>query len=110
MDSTHIYTYNKFKKLHPEWSDEQIWTAISLDHQADIVIEKAGADIDAKDPIIFTWILEGAREWLRQFLPVVFEKVKSLFSAVLTQLMENVKSFLAGGWQQAFTRIIQSIF
>lgn len=30
--------FDEIKAKHPEWSDEQIWTAISLDMQADNVI------------------------------------------------------------------------
>ena len=38
--------YDEYKAKHPDWSDEQIWTAISLDMEADVVIENKGKDVD----------------------------------------------------------------
>lgn len=32
--------YNRIKSEHPDWSEEQIWTAVSLYMQSDVVIEQ----------------------------------------------------------------------
>lgn len=78
--------YQKIKEKHPEWSDEQIWTAVSLDMQADVVINEKGDDISINDPDIIEGIIRGAMEWLDEVLPVVFEKVRALFSNLLQNL------------------------
>lgn len=78
--------YQKIKEKHPEWSDEQIWTAVSLDMQADVVINEKGDDISINDPDIIEGIIRGAMEWLDEALPVVFEKVRALFSNLLQNL------------------------
>ena len=42
--------YEEFKAKHPEWTDEQILTAISLDMQSNKVIEEKGENVDPNDP------------------------------------------------------------
>lgn len=79
-------TFLRIKEKHPEWSNEQIWTAVSLDMQADVVINEKGDDISINDPDIIEGIIRGAMEWLDEVLPVVFEKVRVLFSNLLQNL------------------------
>lgn len=83
--------YEKYKQKHPDWSDEQIWTAISFDMQTDKVIEDAGADIDHNDPDIMEAIIRGAMEWLDEVLPIIFEKVKKFFANLLSNIGDWVK-------------------
>lgn len=83
--------YEKCKQKHPDWTDEQIWTAISVDMQADKVIEEAGADINHNDPDIMEAIIRGAMEWLDEALPVIFEKVKQFFANLLSNIVSWVK-------------------
>ena len=49
--------FDEIKAKHPEWSEEQIWTAVSLDMQADNVITQKGEDIDSNDLDIIKEIL-----------------------------------------------------
>ena len=70
--------YDEYKAKHPDWSDEQIWTAISLDMEADVVIENKGKDVDPDDPDVIKEILVGARNWLSEVLPQIFESEKFL--------------------------------
>lgn len=78
--------YDYYKAKHPEWSDEQIWTAVSLDMESDRVIDEKGADINPNNPDIIKDILDGAREWLRDVLPAIFEKVSAFFDRLLSSI------------------------
>ncbi|MBD5365029.1 MAG: hypothetical protein HDR79_08815 [Bacteroides sp.] len=89
-------TYNRIKAEHPNWSEEQIWTAVSLDMEADNVITQKGADIDRNDPEILTQIIKRAKEWLSEVLPKIFEKVKVLFS----QLLDQLKTWVNANWHK----------
>ena len=93
--------YNEIKAKHPDWSDEQIWTAISLDMEADNVIENKGADVDPNDPDIIKEIILGARQWLSEVLPQIFEKVAKFFDKLITTI---------GTWvQKGLTYVIDLI-
>lgn len=78
--------YAEMKAKHPDWSDEQIWTAISFDMEADNVIEKEGKDVNVDDPDIIEQIVRGARRWLEEVLPAIFEKVRTFFDNLITTL------------------------
>ena len=80
--------FDRIKAKHPDWSDEQIWMAVSLDMQQDITIDQKGGDIDPDDPSIWKEIVEKAKDWLREVLPAIFEKVKEVFSNLLSQIKE----------------------
>lgn len=78
----------KFKDLkakHPEWSDEQIWTAISLEMSADATIDN-NKDVEPDDPNIFVEVVNKAREWMKEVIPAIFEKVKEVFTSLLDQV------------------------
>lgn len=79
------------KAIHPDWSDEQIWTAVSLDMEADKVIENRGADVNPNDPDIIEEIIKGAMEWLDSVLPIIFEKVKEFFQNLLSTIGDWVR-------------------
>ena len=86
--------YDEMKAAHPGWSDEQIWTAVSLDMEADKVIEDKGDDVDPNDPDIIEEIIKGAMEWLDAVLPVIFEKVKLFFQNLLLTIGNWVRKGL----------------
>lgn len=83
--------YNFYKENYPDWSDEQIWTAISLDLKTNDIVKKHDGNINIQDPDILKKIIEGAREWLEAVLPDIFEKVRDLFSSILEQVIEWVE-------------------
>lgn len=87
--------YKFYKQLHPEWSDDQIKTAISIDLSADNEITRAGANVDPNDPDLISRIIEGARTWLAEVLPQVFERVKNFFE----QLINTLASWVQKGLQ-----------
>ena len=86
--------YDEYKAKHPDWSDEQIWTAISLDMEADVVIENKGKDVDPDDPDVIKEILVGARNWLSEVLPQIFERVKNFFDKSISTLASWVQKGL----------------
>lgn len=98
--------YDKYKLKHPDWTDEQIWTAISVDMQTDKVIEESGSDIDPNDPDIMEAIIRGAMEWLDEVLPIIFEKVKQFFS----NLLSNIGSWVRKGIEYIMELINQPIY
>lgn len=87
--------YDYYKAKHPEWSDEQIWTAVSLDMESDKVIDEKGADVDPNDPDMIIEVLDGARRWLSEVLPDVFAKVAKFFDTLLTTIGEWVQKGLS---------------
>lgn len=80
--------FDRIKAQHPDWSDEQVWMAVSLDLQQDATIDQEGDDIDPNDPAIWKTIVTKAKDWLHEVLPVVFEKVKDIFTELLNRLKE----------------------
>ena len=83
--------FNRIKSEHPEWSDEQVWTAVSLEMQTDTTIEKEGKDVDPNDPQIFEKIIRGAKMWLEAVLPAIFAKVSELFENFLKNIHEWIQ-------------------
>ncbi len=79
--------FDRIKAKHPDWSDDQVWMAVSLDLQQDATIEQ-NEDVDPNDPDIWKTIVTKAKEWLKEVLPVVFEKVKEFFNTLLKRLKE----------------------
>ncbi len=78
--------YDYYKSKHPEWSDEQIWTAVSLDMESAKVIDERGEDINPNDPDLISSILNGARNWLKNVLPTIFAKVAQFFDKMLSTI------------------------
>ena len=79
--------FDRIKAKHPDWSDDQVWMAVSLDLQQDATIEQ-NKDVDPNDPNIWKDIVNKAKDWLQEVLPVVFEKVKEIFAELLNRLKE----------------------
>ena len=79
--------FDRIKAKHPDWSDDQVWMAVSLDLQQDATIEQ-NKDVDPNDPNIWKTIVTKAKDWLNAVLPVVFEKVKEIFNTLLNRLKE----------------------
>ena len=79
-----------FKKVsaeHPEWTAEQVWSKVAIEIQADEAIEN-NKDLDPNDPGIWKSIITKARDWLKEIMPVIYEKVKEIFSTILQKLKE----------------------
>lgn len=83
--------YNRIKNEHPDWSDEQIWTAVSIEMQSDVVVERSGGDVDPNDPDLIGEIIRGAESWLEAVLPQIFEKVEQLFRSLLDNIADWIR-------------------
>lgn len=79
--------YEYYKQLHPDWSEEQLWTAVSIDEQAKKAVKEGGEDINILDSDIINRILVKAQDWLAEVLPQIFERVKRFFDNVLTTIV-----------------------
>lgn len=84
--------YKFYKDIHPEWSEEQIWTAVSIDMSAADEIEKGGEDIDINDPNLIAQILRKASNWLAEVLPNVFEKIGKLIDDTIKSIVTWAKN------------------
>lgn len=84
-------TYNKIKAKHPDWSEEQIWTAVSLDMESDRIIDNGGDDIDPNDENLIKQILIGAERWLEEVLPAIYKKVEDFFRRVISTIGDWIK-------------------
>ena len=93
--------YNYYKELHPEWSEEQIWTAVSIDMQAANTIKKGGEDIDINDEEIIRLIISSAKEWLEEVLPAIYKKVAAFFQKAL----DWIKQGIANIWEWIMGKI-----
>lgn len=78
--------FNDYKNNHPDWSDEQIWMAISIDLKAKDTVKSSEGDVDLHDESIMLSILDGARQWLNVVLPDIYEKVKTQFDKIITNI------------------------
>ena len=77
--------FQQIKTLHPDWSDDQIWTNVSVQMNAQDVISAAGADVSPTVELIRI-ILEKAQKWLMEVLPEIFERVAEFFVELLSTL------------------------
>lgn len=83
--------FEEYKKQHPNWSDEQIWAAISIEMEADNVIENGGRDVNPNDPDLIKKIIIGAQNWLKDVLPDIFAKIAWAFEKLLTSIGDLVQ-------------------
>ena len=86
--------YDYFKNLHPDWSDEQIWAAVSICLQAENEVDKRGEKVSPSDSDLIKAVLDGARKWLAEVLPSVFVKVSAFFDRLLSTISEWVQKGL----------------
>ena len=93
--------FEELKAQHPGWSDEQIYSKMSLDLETDRIIEEKGEDIDVNDPDIMQEIIQGAMEWLDDVFPIIFEKVRDLFQ----NLLVNIGTWVQKGLKYLFDYI-----
>lgn len=93
MESNRIF--ERYRRQHPEWSDAQIWAAVSIEMEGENVIGRKDGDIEVNDPDIIREILDGARNWLRHVLPEIFAKVADFFERAIATVGDWVRKGLA---------------
>lgn len=87
--------YNYYKRIHPDWSEEQIWLAISIDMQTKTTVLEGGDDIDINNPETIRSILRKAGEWVKEVLPHVFEKIGKFIDTAIASVVTWAKKGLA---------------
>lgn len=86
--------YDYYKQNHPDWSEEQIWTAISIDMQTKNTVLSGGRDIDITDPDVISTILRKAGDWIKEVLPHIFEKIGKFFDQAIATVLSWAKKGL----------------
>ena len=82
--------FDRIKAQHPEWSDEQVWMAVSIELEAEATVDK-NKNVDPNDPDIWGEIIGKAKDWLEAVLPIVYEKVRELFAVLLANLKKWIE-------------------
>lgn len=86
--------FQEIRKAHPEWSDEQVWTQVSIRLSGEKTIS-LNPDMKANDNDIVKTIIEVAEGWIRENLPYIWEKVKEWFANILNNIIDWFKE---RGW------------
>lgn len=99
MDKEQLF--KELKGKHPDWSDEQIWTNISVMLSSSETITTSGPDVAYSEDLLRT-VLEKAKEWLLETLPEIFAKVADFFN----ELLESLPNWAKQGIKYAFKFIV----
>lgn len=86
--------YQEIREAHPEWSDEQVWTQVSIRLSGEQTIS-LNPDMTVNDNEVVRTIIEMADQWVRDNLPYIWEKVKDWFTNILNNLIDWFKE---RGW------------
>lgn len=86
--------FKQVKSEHGDWSDEQIWTQVSVMINSADVISGQGPNVSLTQNLLRT-ILVKAKEWMRNTLPTIFGKVVGFFDELLEQLPQWAKKGLS---------------
>ena len=87
--------YNHYKRLHPEWSHEQIMAAVSIEMSAANKVTEAGEKADPNDQELVRSVLLGAKEWLHEVLPEVFANVANFFDDIINNIGKWIEKGLS---------------
>lgn len=95
--------YKLVKDLHPDWTDEMIWTQVSVLIAADGPVSNS----DPSTPLdtILKIVIQKAEEWLRENLPKIFAKVSEFFVQLWNRLPDIIMNGIDYIW-----RVIEDIF
>lgn len=83
--------FNELKTQHPEWSDDQIWTHVSVMIPAEVAVSEYGPNPPAAEQLL-SMVLEKAKQWLLETLPDVFSRVASFFDDLISNLPDWAKN------------------
>lgn len=99
MDKEQLF--KDLKEKHPDWSDEQIWTNVSVMLAGEDAVIIAGPNPAPSEDLLRT-VLEKAKEWLLETLPDIFAKVADFF----TELIDSLPEWAKQGIRYAFKLIV----
>lgn len=85
--------FNELRSMYPEWSDEKIWTTISIERSSTEAIEAGGTNVSVTPEFVRT-IVNAAGEWLKRELPNIYNKVADFFIVILDEIKRWVKENL----------------
>lgn len=74
--------FNELQKMHPDWSDKQIWAAVSIMLSSDDVISASGPNVTYSEDL-FRTVLEKAKRWLSETLPDIYAEVADYFNELI---------------------------
>ena len=83
--------FAQLKEQHPEWSDEQIWTQVSVMLSADEAISQ-NPHAQPTDVDFIRVILYKAQEWLQDNLPEIFDRVADFLNLLISRLPDWAKN------------------
>ena len=81
--------YAELKRINPTWTDEQIWTQISIMKSTGEHLNDHPACEVSED--VLKIILEKAKDWLFNKLPDIFEQVYTFFDDLIESLPDWAK-------------------
>lgn len=95
--------YKQVKEQHPNWTDEKIWTQVSVMIGADDAV--LSSDPSTPLELLLEIVIKKAEDWLRVNLPKIFAKVAEFF----TKLWERLPDIIMRGLNYIW-RVIEEIF
>ena len=91
------------QESHPDWTKEQIWAQVSVMIGADEAVSNSISNTPLDE--IVRIAIEKAEDWLRENLPIIFDKVADFFVQLWNRLPDIVRRGLDYIW-----RVIEDIF
>lgn len=83
MDKDELF--KELKTNHPDWTDEQVWTNVSVMLSGEEAVTAAGPNVSPTEDLLRV-VLEKAKEWLLETLPEIFLKVAEFFDDLISSL------------------------
>ena len=85
--------YEQVKRTNPTWTDEQIWSQVSVMISSEEAISSEGPNCVMSQDLLRN-ILEKAKDWLFNVLPEIFEKVYTYIDNLISNLPDWAKDGL----------------
>lgn len=90
MDKNVIF--QECKKNHPNWSNEKVWTFVSLTFACDDVIGSSSSDVSFSENLLES-VLDKAKKWLLENVPMAHENVADIFAELKNNSSEWTKHY-----------------
>lgn len=94
--------YQDIKAFHPDWTENQIWTQVSIRMKAgDMIATTDPATLEAQKKEIMRIILRQAQRWLHENLPEIWKHVKDFFAS----LWDNIVDCVRDSWRDFLNNV-----